>query len=198
MKEIYNYIHDNINFLYYVLLCIGVLYTGFRVCLKLLSKTCIPTLIKLITSVPESIEEIRKGQKDIYKELNLQNKLVTTIIDSLELAQILCDHEGKCMKVNSRWTNITGVPQSEALGFNWLKSVHPDDRDRIQYKWAELIENKAPFSETFRYINKSNNTVANVECDGVDVVGEDGERLYILGLSKLISIKKEHRKTTVE
>jgi Amt family ammonium transporter len=37
------------------------------------------------------------------------------------------DVAGNCIYVNERWSEITGLPADEALGFGWKRIIHPDD-----------------------------------------------------------------------
>jgi hypothetical protein len=83
---------------------VGTLYAFFRFTKKLIVKTDSYNLLRLIKETPELIVEIKKGQSEIYKEIKLQGKVVNAILDTLELAQFICDSEGKCIKVNPKWT----------------------------------------------------------------------------------------------
>ena len=38
------------------------------------------------------------------------------------------DESGQCTYVNERWSEITGIPAADALGFGWRDIIHPEDR----------------------------------------------------------------------
>lgn len=177
---------SNLETIIWFLSIIGVTYTSVKVFIYRLKKTKFFNLLKLITEVPETINSIKKEQKEIYSEIKLQSKVINAILDTLELAQFLCDHEGKCIKVNSKWISITGLSEEDALGNNWLLSVHTNDRDKIQDKWIDMVENKSPFEEVFRYQHRVTGAITKVKCKATDVVGEDDKRLFILGLSVVL------------
>lgn len=179
-------IKPNITFIYYTLLIIGILITVFKFIKNKIEKTDAFNLLKLITEVPETIVEIKDGQQKIFSELKLHNKMVGSILDTLELAQFLCDAEGKCIKVNSKWISITGLSEEDAHGHNWLISVHYEDRDRIQLKWTDMIENNTPFEEVFRYEHRVTKVITKVKCTAIDVLDDKDERLFIIGLSKVL------------
>lgn len=181
-----NELKPNITFVYYSLLIIGLLYTTFKFIKNKIKDTGFFNLIKLITEVPQTIVEIREGQKKIFSEIKLQSKIINSILDTLELAQFLCDSEGKCIKVNSKWISLTGLSQEEAHGHNWLISVHYEDRDRVQSKWTDMIEQNTPFEEVFRYQHRVNKTITKVKCTAIDVLDDKDERLFIIGLSKVL------------
>ena len=42
------------------------------------------------------------------------------------------DALGRCTYVNKQWTEFTGTVFEEQLGFGWLASIHPDDREATQ------------------------------------------------------------------
>ena len=179
-------LHYNINSVYYLLSIIAILYTSVNFFSNRIKKTSLFNVIKLITEVPEKINQIQSTQHTIYTEIKLQHKIINAILDNLEIAQFLCNFEGKCIKVNAKWVSLTGLTESEALGHNWLLSVHPEDREDIQEKWNNMIQNNSPFEEVFRYQNRVNQVVTKVKCTATDILDENNTRVFILGLSKVI------------
>ena len=186
MDKLYEMFHDNINSLYYFLSVITILYTAFNLLKNKLKHNKYFNCVKLITEVPEKINQIQNTQHTIYSEIKLQHKIINAILDNLEIAQFLCNSEGKCIKVNAKWVSLTGLTESEALGHNWLLSVHCDDREDIQDKWNNMIINNTPFEEVFRYQNRVNHIITKVKCTATDIIDENGFRVFILGLSKVI------------
>jgi PAS domain S-box-containing protein len=184
--EISNFLNKNINTIYYTLGVLATFYGFFIFLKKIFLKTDFYNLLRLIKETPELVVEIRKGQNEIYKEIKLQGKLVNSILDTLELAQFVCDSEGKCIKVNPKWTSITGLSESEAHGHNWLLSVHIDDRQSVQKKWHNMIAYNTPFEEIFRYQHRVTEVITKVKCTALDVEDEDGKRIFILGLSRIL------------
>jgi PAS domain S-box-containing protein len=186
MNEIISKLKTNPEPIYWFLSIIGLLYTAFKVVFTKFKKSKFANLLKLITEVPETIRLIKEDQREIYSEIKLQSKVINAILDTLELAQFLCDHDGKCIKVNSKWISLTGLSEEDALGNNWLLSVHSNDRDRVHEKWNDMVENKSPFEETFRYHHRVTGIITKVKCTATDVIDENNNRLYILGLSRVL------------
>jgi len=181
-----DFLNQNINTIYYTLAALGIIYGFYRYVAKTVKKTDFYNLIRLLNETPEMILEIKEGQKKIYNEIKLQGKVVNTILDTLELAQFVCDQEGKCIKVNSKWISLTGLSEEEAHGHNWLLSVHIDDRQEVQRKWHNMIEHNTPFEEIFRYHHRVTGVITNVKCKATDVTDENNNRIYILGLSRVL------------
>lgn len=186
MENIVPKLLDNMNNVYYLLSTLAILYTGLNIFRNKFKKTSVFSCIKLITEVPEKINQIQNTQHTIYSEIKLQHKIINAILDNLEIAQFLCNSEGKCIKVNAKWVSLTGLTESEALGHNWLLSVHCDDREDVQEKWNNMIINNTPFEEVFRYQNRVNQIITKVKCTATDIIDENGFRVFILGLSKVV------------
>jgi len=186
LTEIKNSIMNNAGSFYYVLAVLGAMYTGYKTIAKLLKKTEIYNLLRLITETPETIQEIKKGQNEIYSEIKLQGKVINSILDTMDLAQFICDSTGKCIKVNSKWTSITGLSEDDAQGHHWLISVHGEDRQSVQKKWHNMVAYNTPFEEVFRYEHRITKEITRVKCTATDVTDEDGTRIYILGLSRIV------------
>lgn len=181
-----DFLHENINTVYYTLAVIGVFYGFYKFATRSIKKTDFYNLISLLNETPKMIIEIKEGQKEIYNEIKLQGKVVNTILDTLELAQFVCDPEGKCIKVNSKWISLTGLSEEEAHGHNWLLSVHIEDRQEVQKKWHNMIVYNTPFEEIFRYHHRVTGLITNVKCTATDVTDENDNRIFILGLSRVL------------
>ena len=78
------------------------------------------------------------------------------------------------------------MPESEALGNNWLLAVHPDYKDEISEKWDKMIKLKVPFEEIFVYVNRVTAENIKVKATATDVLNEANEREFILGFSIVI------------
>jgi PAS domain S-box-containing protein len=186
MKINLEFLESHLGTVYTFLAIIGILYGFYRFVTKAFKKTECYNLIKLINETPGMILEIKEGQKEIYNEIKLQGKVVNTILDTLELAQFVCDSEGKCIKVNSKWISLTGLSEEEAHGHNWLLSVHIEDRQEVQKKWHNMIAYNTPFEEIFRYQHRVTGLITNVKCTATDVTDENENRIFILGLSRVL------------
>lgn len=176
----------NVNTIYYCIAITGSVYAFYKFFSKIFKKTEMYNLARLIKETPELVVKIKDMQKEIYHEIKLHSKLVNSILDTLELAQFVCDFEGRCIKVNSKWISLTGLSEEDASGHHWLLSVHIDDRQNIQKKWHNMITYNTPFEEIFRYQHRVTGLITKVKCTATDVDDEDGKRIFILGLSRVL------------
>jgi PAS domain S-box-containing protein len=177
---------SNLEWVYYIFAILGAMYGFIKFIGYKTKKSDWYNLLKLITEVPSTIVDIKKGQEQIALELKLQNKFINSILETLELAQFLCDADGKCIKVNSKWISLTGLSEEDAKGHHWLLSIHFEDRDKVQQKWYHMIHDNTPFEEVFRYQHRVTKAITKVKCTANDVTDEDGNRIFIIGLSRII------------
>ncbi len=77
--------------------------------------------------------------------------------------------DGACDYLNERWSDLTGRPLSEMLGWGWVEDLHPDDRDQFVAEYSTAVSARAPVCMEFRML---------------DV---DGEYRWLLGVGEPIS-----------
>ncbi|MFW6358288.1 MAG: PAS domain S-box protein, partial [Chroococcales cyanobacterium] len=71
--------------------------------------------------------------------------------DASPLGLFKTDAQGSCIYVNRMFEQISGLSVEEAIGNGWLRSIHPDDRDRVFQEWhkaamtGQLYENRHRF-----------------------------------------------------
>ena len=51
--------------------------------------------------------------------------------------------DGSCDYFSTQWTQHTGVPESELLGWRWLETLHPDDREPTRQAWTDSVARAA-------------------------------------------------------
>src|SRR5947199_1783060 len=52
--------------------------------------------------------------------------------------------DGACDYFSTQWTEHTGVPEAELLGWRWLATLHPDDREPTRGRWADSVAGRRP------------------------------------------------------
>lgn len=61
------------------------------------------------------------------------------------------DPRGVVTWYNRRWTEQTGQPVEEALGYGWLKVVHPEDRERARAGFQIAMDTGVPLRQEHRF-----------------------------------------------
>jgi PAS domain S-box-containing protein len=62
--------------------------------------------------------------------------------------------DGTCDYVNERWSEFTGSPAADLLGWAWLDRVHPDDRDRVVAEYTGAVAARGPVRLEFRMLHR--------------------------------------------
>ena len=87
---------------------------------------------------------------------------------------------GECLFVNHKWMALTEQSMSEALGYGWAASIHPDDRERVSAEWAAAAASGQAFSIDYRFLAKSGK-VSWVEGSSIPLRDADGVVTGFLG-----------------
>src|SRR5437764_4972787 len=58
--------------------------------------------------------------------------------------------DGACAYFSQQWTEHTGVPESDLLGWRWLATLHPDDREPTRRLWTDSVAGRGPYDVEYR------------------------------------------------
>jgi PAS domain S-box-containing protein len=104
---------------------------------------------------------------DSLKNFNLVAEVIPHMIWT-------ASRDGKIDYVNQAWTRYTGLSTEEAHGWNWLKSVHPDDVEPTRALWLEALKKEAPSELMFRMRRKYDGAYRWFVARGIPVRNESG------------------------
>jgi PAS domain S-box-containing protein len=92
----------------------------------------------------------------------------------LAISQIVwtTDPEGRCQDSPSMRA-YTGQTEAEAVGFGWLDTIHPDDRERTVQVWMEAVQTRSLFEMEYRMRGVDGN-YRYFQARGVPILNEDG------------------------
>src|SRR6516165_10236529 len=57
---------------------------------------------------------------------------------------------GACDYFSTQWTQHTRVPESDLLGWRWLATLHPDDREPTRRLWTDSVAGRGPYDVEYR------------------------------------------------
>src|SRR6516162_11611543 len=60
-------------------------------------------------------------------------------LDSIPAMALRARADGFTEYVNKRWLDYTGVSLDQALGWQWLASIHPDDIASLRETWIKVL-----------------------------------------------------------
>jgi PAS domain S-box-containing protein len=58
--------------------------------------------------------------------------------------------DGACDYFSSQWTEHTGVAEADLLGWGWLETLHPEDREPTRHFWLESVAGRHPYDVEYR------------------------------------------------
>jgi PAS domain S-box-containing protein len=58
--------------------------------------------------------------------------------------------DGACDYFSTQWTEHTGVPETDLLGWRWLAVLHPDDRGPTRRLWTDSVAGRGPYDVEYR------------------------------------------------
>ena len=100
------------------------------------------------------------------------------------------DKAGNCIYVNEQWCIIAGITAEEAQGKGWIRSLHPEDRERVVKEWHVAAKKGLSFQSEYRFRTSEGAThwvlgQAKLELD------ENGVRVGYVGTTTEITERKQ-------
>lgn len=95
-----------------------------------------------ITPRKESELAMRKNQAEL-----------AAVNDASPLGLIRADPTGHCTYVNRTFEFITGLTREEALGDQWMRAVHPNDRPVLKAALSHMAKTRVPYQDTVRCVH---------------------------------------------
>jgi PAS domain S-box-containing protein len=112
-----------------------------------------------------------------------------TLAEEAPVGIFCVDDRGRCLYVNPRWSEMTGLPLHEAHGGGWIRALHPEDCDRVVGHWYRWITTGESMRDEFRFL-RSDGSVTWVLSQGVPIYDDSG---LIAGYVGTLSDITEHK-----
>ncbi|WP_377477454.1 MAG: PAS domain S-box protein [Microcoleus anatoxicus] len=129
------------------------------------------------------------GAKKAEIQLQQSQKRYETLAEASPIGVFLTDAKGDCLYVNQTWSQTTGLTQQEALGPDWARTLHPQDRDRVFQEWYDSALIKQKFQSEYRFL-RPDGSVAWVICQALPLIDSRGEIEGYVGTVTDISDRK--------
>lgn len=100
------------------------------------------------------------------------------------------DAMGKCLYVNERWCEMSGLSLHEALEDGWVQAIHPEDRERIFLLWYQSTKENWPFQSEYRF-QRPDGTITWVFGQSNAEIGLHGEIMGYVGTVVDITKRKQ-------
>ena len=82
--------------------------------------------------------------------------------------------DGACDYFSTQWTDYTGVPETELLGWQWMKVLHPDDREPTRKFWTDSVAGRTPYDVEYR-VQRKDGVYGWFKTRGVPIRDEKGK-----------------------
>ena len=115
----------------------------------------------------ENISERKKAEKELLHS----RKQYQTLAQMSPVGIFRTDSTGNTVYVNPKWAELAGVTASMAIGDDWLKAVHPEDREALSDKWIADIKNKEKSVAEYRFLRPDGSVrwvLGNAEMEVID------------------------------
>ncbi|HWE38612.1 MAG TPA: PAS domain-containing protein [Isosphaeraceae bacterium] len=93
----------------------------------------------------ESIERAR-----VTRTLLENEERYRTLAENVPQLFWTCRPDGSCDYLSRQWVDYTGIPEADQLGTNWLRVVHPDDRERTRRSWLDAVADRGGYDLEYR------------------------------------------------
>jgi len=123
----------------------------------------------ILSSAPLDRNDYSKGVTFTVLDITERKKSEEALKESQQLFQTLSDvspvgifrtqPDGFTTYVNPKWLELSGLTTGEAIGFGWLKAVHPDDREVLENKWKSDVESQMSSVAEYRFLRSDGSIV---------------------------------------
>ncbi len=86
----------------------------------------------------------------VQQDLDEATKRNRFILESLPLMVWTSRPDGWTDSFNTRWTDFTGRPLAQTLGWGWAEDLHPDDVERTRSRWQAARDQCSPYQAEYR------------------------------------------------
>ena len=94
-------------------------------------------------------------KSEAEKALSISELRFRTLADNAPTGIFETNGEGETIYSNGKMIEYTGLSFDELLGTNWIKSLHPDDRNEVLKNWEQNVEKKKESSSEYRLVHKN-------------------------------------------
>lgn len=165
-------------------------------------KSFLETINKLDESLPILMEishqfkpnggnSLRDVIDRVERDLSLSKARTKILLGMSNHGVYEADHEGKCVWVNRKWTEIAGLLPEEALGNGWVTAIHPEDRDKVFTEWTNSIKAERDFDLVYRFKNRHTGKITLVHGHSTAFRNDKSKHLTYIGSISIVE-EKEH------
>ncbi len=140
---------------------------------------------------------------DISKRVNAERAIreseewFRTLSVAAPIGILRADREGRCMYLNLRLCEITGLNAESALGFGWLASIHPEDREQTTKLWRAGVESEMELDDETR-VQLPDGNIHWIHWRSRPLHGPDGHLMGFVGVIEDITKRRAAEQRMLE
>ena len=108
-------------------------------------------LQEALSSVEQQVADRTNALSKAMTELKISEKQFRLITDLSPVHLFRAGPDGDATFLSPGFLAMTGLSREQALGFGWMESVHPEDRNRLMEGWQEALHSQVIFQSEFRF-----------------------------------------------
>ena len=109
--------------------------------------------LQYILQTSEDVTDATRAARhaaDVQRTLNEANERNRFILESLPLLVWTSQPDGAVDFFNTRWTDFTGRPLADTLGWGWVADLHPDDVAPTTARWEAARQQGTSYQAEYR------------------------------------------------
>lgn len=122
------------------------------------------------------------------KKISIADARTQSLNSALGLAEWHSDHEGHTLAVNDIACRLTGRPETDFLGSNWINIIHEEDRAEVVAQWFAAIKDKRTFIMEYRWLDNENKSIL-VQSIARPIFNSQNKFLGYIGTATVLNIE---------
>jgi PAS domain S-box-containing protein len=94
----------------------------------------------------------RQQSEEILRQSEARYRVIAESLPQLVWTAL---PDGRYDYLSSQWVSYTGISEREQVGWGWLDTVHPEDRERVHAAWMAAVRDEAAYDLEFRLMNST-------------------------------------------
>jgi PAS domain S-box-containing protein len=127
-------------------------------------------------------------RKKSEKALKESQQLFQTLSQASPVGIFRTKPDGYTTYVNPKWMELSGLTFNEAIGFGWLKAVHPEDREQVEGRWKSDVHLQESSVAEYRFLRDDGSVVWLIGNAVPELIGDE-----IIGYIGTITNITEHK-----
>ena len=115
------------------------------------------------------------AENNVEKALKESEERFRLISEALPVGVFETDEMGNLLYTNTRWQNIFSLSLMESLTVDWLKFLHPEDRNSFSEQWYNSLKSASSYATECR-IKKNESEVRWIHIQSSPVFSDKGAR----------------------